>query len=119
MRIIDDNITIEKIKILSKKSNQNFIDVLNDFGFRFVFHRKNVGNVTVNVPENVTVKLIETDFKIFNHLKQNPSSTREILAKSVGKTVRTVQRSLDRLVSTGKIARIGSAKNGYWEIVEN
>jgi len=119
LRIIDDNITIEKIKILSKKSNQNFIDVLNDFGFRFVFHRNNISqNVTVNVSQNVTVKLIETDFKIFNLLKQNPTSTREVLANSIGKTVRTVQRSLDRLVLARKIIRIGSDKSGYWEIVE-
>ena len=111
LRIIDDNITIEKIKILSKKSNQNFSDVLNDFGFRFVFHRN-------NVPQNVTVKLIETDFKIFNLLKQNPTSTREVLANSIGKTVRTVQRSFDRLVLARNIIRIGSDKSGYWEIVE-
>ena len=119
MRIIDDNITIEKIKILSKSIKSKFIDVLTDFSFRFVFHRNNVPqNVAVNVSQNVTVKLIETDFKIFNLLKQNPTSTREVLANSIGKTVRTVQRSLDRLVLARKIIRIGSDKSGYWEIVE-
>ena len=110
---------IRKILASCKQMNVQYEYVLNDFGFRFVFHRTNVPqNVAVNVSQNVTVKLIETDFKIFNLLKQNPTSTREVLANSIGKTVRTVQRSLDRLVLARKIIRIGSDKSGYWEIVE-
>ena len=110
---------IRKILASCKQMNVQYEYVLNDFGFRFVFHRNNISqNVTVNVSQNVTVKLIETDFKIFNLLKQNPTSTREVLANSIGKTVRTVQRSLDRLVLARKIIRIGSDKSGYWEIVE-
>lgn len=110
---------IRKILASCKQMNVQYEYILNDFGFRFVFHRNNVSqNVAVNVSQNVTVKLIETDFKIFNLLKQNPTSTREVLANSIGKTVRTVQRSLDRLVLARKIIRIGSDKSGYWEIVE-
>lgn len=102
---------IRKILASCKQMNVQYEYVLNDFGFRFVFHRNNVS-------QNFTVNLIETDFKIFNLLKQNPTSTREVLANSIGKTVRTVQRSLDRLVLARKIIRIGSDKSGYWEIVE-
>ena len=86
-----------------------------DFGFRFIFHRN---NVTVHVTQNVTVKLIDTDYRILNLLKEKPDYTREILANKVGKTVRTVQRSLDKLTQAGKITRIGSDKTGYWEVIE-
>ena len=84
-------------------------------GFRFIFQRN---NVTVFVTQNVTVKLIDTDFRILNLLKEKPDYTREILANKVGKTVRTVQRSLDKLTQAGKITRIGSDKTGYWEVIK-
>lgn len=84
-------------------------------GFRFIFQRN---NVTVFVTQNVTVKLIDTDYRILNLLKEKPDYTREILANKVGKTVRTVQRSLDKLTQAGKITRIGSDKTGYWEVIK-
>ena len=86
-----------------------------DFGFRFIFHRN---NVTVNVTQNVTVKLINTDYMILNLLKEKPDYTREVLANKIGRTVRTVQRSLDKLTKAGKIIRIGSDKTGYWEVIK-
>ena len=84
-------------------------------GFRFIFHRN---NVTVFVTQNVTVKLIDTDYRILNLLKEKPDYTREILANKVGKTVRTVQRSLDKLTQAGKLTRICSDKNGYWKVMK-
>ncbi len=96
-------------------------------GFSFVFTRpsadKNVTvnskNVTVN-SENVTVNsknvTVKTDMKIYMLLKEDPTQTRDDLAKKIGKTQRTVQRALDKLSAEGKIQRIGSAKKGYWEV---
>ena len=84
-------------------------------GFRFIFQRN---NVTVFVTQNVTVKLIDTDYRILNLLKEKPDYTREILANKVGKTVRTVQRSLDKLTQAGKLTRICSDKNGYWKVMK-
>ncbi len=106
---------LRKIFKSCKDKNTKFEYVLNDFGFRFVFYRN---NVTVKVTQNVTVKLIDTDYEVLNILKQNPESTREILSNKIGKTVRTIQRSLDRLTNSGKIVRIGSDKTGYWEVLE-
>ena len=48
---------------------------------------------------------------------QNPETTREALAETIGKTVRTVQRSLNRLIAAEKIMRIGGKKTGYWKII--
>ena len=55
---------------------------------------------------------------ILNSLKEKPDYTREIMANKVEKTVRTVQRSLDKLTQAGKITRIGSDKTGYWEVIQ-
>ena len=104
-----------KVYSSCKEQNVECEYILNDYGFRFIFHRN---NVTVHVTQNVTVKLIDTDYQVLNILKEKPESTRAFLANKIGKTIRTVQRSLDRLVSAGKIIRIGSDKNGYWEIID-
>ena len=37
----------------------------------------------------------------------------------MGKTVRTVQRALDKLSGEGRIRRIGTARAGYWEVVQD
>lgn len=50
--------------------------------------------------------------------KENPVYTREEIAQKVGKTVRTVQRALDRLKEDGKIVRIGNKVSGYWEVLK-
>lgn len=106
---------LRKIFSVCKKAKTEYEYVLNDFGLRFIFHRKNAAQ---HVTENVIVKLIDTDYEVLKALKFNPESTREVLAAKVGKTVRTIQRSLDRLTSVGKIIRIGSDKTGYWEVIE-
>lgn len=55
---------------------------------------------------------------VLNLLKEKPDYTREVLANKIGRTVRTVQRSLDKLTKAGKIIRIGSDKTGYWEVIK-
>ena len=54
------------------------------------------------------VHINELDFEVLHLLKENPVYTREEIAQKVGKTVRTVQRALDRLKEDGKIIRIGN-----------
>ena len=94
-------------------------------GFSFAFYRDiNQEHVTVNVTDNVTVNVtdpnkevkVSTDEFVYLLLKEDPVQTRESLAIRTGKTVRTIQRALDKLSGEGKIKRIGSAKNGYWEV---
>ena len=87
----------------------------NEFGFRFSFHRN---NVTSNVTSNVTIVLSITDKKVLALLKEHPEQTREEIAFKIGKTVRTVQRSLDKLKEAKKIVRIGNRNYGYWEVIE-
>ncbi|MDO4961354.1 MAG: putative DNA binding domain-containing protein [Eubacteriales bacterium] len=106
------------------KASGNKIEYLNgNGGISFVVSRnKQNENVTINVTEDVTIKsgssrMISTDFKVLEILKERPESTREEISGSIGKTVRTVQRALDKLEAFGKIVRIGSKKTGYWEVI--
>ena len=90
-----------------------------EFGFRFSFYRNNVTvNVTIDVTSNVTIVLNNADKEVLSLLKEIPEHTREEIASKIGKTVRTVQRSLDKLKEAKKIARIGNKNYGYLEIIE-
>ena len=85
-------------------------------GFSFIFFRD---SVTENVTENVTERKIPSHQIVLNLLKENPMRSREEMAGLMGKTVRTVQRALDKLSDEGRIRRIGTARAGYWEVVQD
>ncbi|MCF0126718.1 MAG: putative DNA binding domain-containing protein [Clostridia bacterium] len=109
----------KKVYSYCKDANVKFDYDLFEDGFSFVFYRS---NFTLNVTNNVTLKeginLTTNDYKILNLLKNNPNQTREQLASKIGVNKRTVQRSLDKLVSNGSIVRVGSKKTGYWEVIK-
>lgn len=90
-----------------QKNNVNYSYYNNEYGFRFSFSRT-----------NVTLQLKKTDLLVFNELKYNPYQTRDEISLKIGKTVRTVQRSIDKLKTNGKIIRIGNKNHGYWEVID-
>ena len=66
---------------------------------------------TVNDTVNDTVKTV------LALIEQNPSITYEEMTEKTGKSRRTVSRMITELKEKNIIARVGSDKNGYWEIV--
>lgn len=91
-------------------------------GFSFIFYRDNESanvteNGTINIRDQVVAEKIPTDAKVYMLLKEDPTQTRDSLAGKTGRTVRTIQRALDKLSREGKIKRIGSNKTGYWEML--
>lgn len=103
----------KKTYLLCKEAKVEHSYELQDDGFSFVFYRKNKTTNEIITP----LKLIGTDTKILNKLKEEPTLTRNDLANMLGVSSRTIQRSLDKLVKCNKIIRIGSNKTGYWEII--
>ncbi len=57
-------------------------------------------------PINLIIKIIS----------QEPYLTKELIAEKIGKSRSTVTRIITRLIKSGIIRRVGSNKNGYWEI---
>lgn len=111
-----------KVFSLCDKYNIKINSVSDNGGFSFLFYRDNsTNNVTINGTINVTEKKQKTetptDISVYMLLKEDPTLTRDVLAIKTGKTVRTIQRALDKLYREGKIRRIGSNKAGYWEIL--
>lgn len=84
-------------------------------GFSFIFIRD---NVTDRVTDHMPVRKKQTHDAILELLKENPAYSREEMANRIGKTVRTVQRALDKLSEEGKIKRIGNSRSGYWEVIQ-
>lgn len=72
---------------------------------------KNVtSDVTMNVTSDEEYDLYNTDIIILNEIKLNPKTNRKEIIEKINKTVRTVQRSLNKLKQKNIIKRIGSKK---------
>ena len=72
----------------------------------------------VNVGENDGVKLSPTQKKVLEHLRKNGALSAAELANAIGKTQRTVERALAELKVKGFLARVGSDKTGYWNVLK-
>ena len=92
------------------------------------YEPKNVTYKEENVPTNVptgngknvaTTKLNETELAVLKLLKKKPRITRNEIAESLSKNIRTIQRTLTSLKNKGYIQRVGPNKNVVWEVVKN
>ena len=114
--------SISPTSFVKHKHSINVEAAYENDGFSFSFYRDTktgpvTDNVTVNVTDNSAVPQLSTKERIYMFLKEDPTQTREMLAMKVGKTIRTIQRALDKLSEEEKIKRIGSSKTGYWEVL--
>ena len=106
---------LRKVIGLCASNNVKYTYYKNEYGFRFSFYRNNLINSVTN---SVKVHFNETDRKVLKLLMKHPVQTRDEIAHSTGKTVRTIQRVIDKLRDSGKITRVGSKCNGYWKVLD-
>ena len=57
--------------------------------------------------------------KILALLRENPRMTRKALAACVGVTLDGIRYHIRKMKKAGLIRRVGSAREGYWEVVNN
>ena len=84
------------------------------YGFMFTFFRPING--TTEETNDVNIELTDAEKDILNAIQNNPKITRENMANDLGKSVRTIQRTIKQLTDKGLLIRIGSARYGYWEV---
>lgn len=65
--------------------------------------------------QNESSELDSTEF-ILEQIARNPHITRRELSKSVGMAPSAVQKHIEKLKSSGRIARIGGDRGGHWEV---
>lgn len=75
-------------------------------GFRFTFFREKRNNMKVSEREREVLSLIE----------KNSRMTVDEMATHMQISKRTVQRSIKLLKDTGMLERVGSDKNGKWQV---
>ena len=60
----------------------------------------------------------KTPERILAVLKLTPAASIPELAAQLEKSERAIERAIRQLRETGQLRRVGSAKGGYWEILE-
>ena len=91
-------------------------------GFWFFFFRNsaivgtnNVTKVGTNINEN---NLTELELIVLSEIKKENAVSRQKLSEITGRSVRSIQRTLDSLKEKGILQRIGSTRYGNWLIVQ-
>ena len=56
---------------------------------------------------------------IYESIKTNPNITRNELADLAGISIKNLQKHLNKLKEIGLIKRVGSTRQGHWEVAEN
>ncbi len=117
-----DNVTYQAINVTYESKYVTYQDK------NVTYEPKNVTYKEENVPTNVptgngknvaTTKLNETELAVLKLLKKKPRITRNEIAESLSKNIRTIQRTLTSLKNKGYIQRVGPNKNVVWEVVKN
>ena len=80
--------------------------------------RLNLSDVPVNVPVNVPVKLTNTQQKVLELIKSNPTITHLEISNQLSITDKTAKRATQALRQIGLLKREGSDKTGIWIIIQ-
>ena len=108
------------IKPEFKSTESSFITILKNLNYNTKNDGQNDGqNVGENVGQNVAKKLKPADRRkqILKIISLNPKYTAYDLSKNFGVVERTIQRDLKFLTEANLIKYVGSAKDGYWKIL--
>lgn len=105
---------IRRVLQLCKENNVKYSYFNNDHGFRFTFYRKKDAQEQTLSSKT---RLSKTDEVVLDAIKVSPFATTEDMAHSINKSVRTVQRSLEKLKEANLIRRSGTARNSGWIIL--
>ena len=63
-----------------------------------------------------TTQKFSTKEHILRLLKEDPRLTRAEIAAALGKSEHTIKEHIAQLKKKGVLHRVGSARNGYWEV---
>jgi ATP-dependent DNA helicase RecG len=116
---------LKRISVACKEADVKVEFRMMKRGFAVVFYRPNEKfNVTEKMSDgtiNGTLNdaLSKAEQATLAVIKQHPAINAGTIAELISKSRRSVQRYLDSLQTKNLIRRIGSKKDGRWEIIEN
>jgi ATP-dependent DNA helicase RecG len=97
-------------------------------GFAVVFYRPDENLIAMDklsadqinendqINDQINNQLSKTEKQVLSVIIDNPALTLEEIAERTSKSVKTVQRHLDNLRRKNIVKRVGSRKDGHWEV---
>lgn len=85
--------------------------------FTILFRRKTSESIGINI--GINVGLNETQMKIVELMMQDKRITMPRISETIGISKRNIEANISDLKKKGIVERIGSRKNGYWEVTKN
>ena len=101
----------QRVNEYCKEQNVTWTYRKEAYGFFFEFIRTNV-QLNVQISEELT----EGEQIIFNLIQKNDGISKAEMAIRIGKSEKTVQRTISSLTKKQVIERVGSNKSGKWRI---
>ena len=95
-------------------NNTYFRIVLPDLNF---YHNSTISS-TNNSTIDSTIRLSETQVAILTLIKENKYITTNEISDKLNKELSTIKKSIKVLKDVGILARIGTNRTGYWEILD-
>ena len=104
--------TISILKMIDRDNDiENDTSIKND-------RDNDIENDAKGKNDSDNIKLTKAEKRIINIIIQNPHITTNQLCKQATVSSTTVSRSIKKLKDIGYIKRIGSDRDGYWEIIK-
>ena len=101
----------QRVNEYCKEQNVTWTYIKEAYGFFFEFIRTNV-QLNVQISEELT----EGEQIIFNLIQKNDGISKAEMAIRIGKSEKTVQRTISSLTKKQATERVGSNKSGKWRI---
>ena len=93
------------------KVNISFINNENDFTIEFSREDRNqIGEISGEITKE--------EFEVLAVFKENKNAIKNEVIKNTGLSSRTIDRIINSLKEKELLKRIGSNKNGYWDVMK-
>ena len=105
------------------KVDISYINNENDFTIEFSRMDRNKvgeinGEINVEINGEINGELSEEEFSVLTVFKNNKTAIKDEVIKQTGLSSRTIDRIIKSLKGKELLRRVGSNKNGYWEVLK-
>ncbi len=95
-----------------------FIEFMLNLILRTVEEIISTENAAKKITAKITIKITANQRKVLDEIRKNPFITQEELSAKLGIARLNIIKNMKKLQENNIIRRVGAAKNGHWEIVE-
>ncbi len=108
---------LKKVYLLCKEANVNISYINNENDFTIEFFRED-RNQSGEINGEISGEISKEEFAVLSVFKENKNAIKDEVISQTGLSSRTIDRIIKSLKEKELLKRIGSNKNGYWEVVK-